>query len=107
MDKEFEALIEQVMDENDEVFKTLAKMEQDEKKRKPLLYILTEGDRSTYTKARLDLPMFYTTPDNPVTLRQDLNESAEEFGEGPPSLDEMSDDEIFDLADWFEYLWTK
>ena len=107
MDKEFENLIEQVMDENDSVLRELAEIEAAEKKANPRLYILTEADRPIYTKARLDLPMFYTTPDNPVTLRQELNESAEQFGEVNPDLDALSDEAIFELADWYEYLWTK
>ena len=107
MDKDFEKLIDRVMDENDAALRTLAEIEAYEKKADQRLYILTEEDRPIYTRARLDLPMFYTTPDNPITLRQELNESAEQFGEANPDLDTLSDEAIFELADWYEYLWTK
>ena len=41
MNKDFEKLIEQVMDENDAVLRTLAEIEADEKKANQRLYILT------------------------------------------------------------------
>ena len=101
MDKDFEKLIEQVMDENDAVLRTLAEIEAEEKRANPRLYILTEEDRLKYTKARLDLVVCGTT------LRQDLLYSADQFGEVNPDLDTLSDEAIFELADWYEYLWTK
>ena len=110
MKKEFiltEQEINELCAENDEALRNLAEIEADEKKASQRLYILTEEDRPIYTRARLDLPMFYTTPDNPITLRQELNESAEQFGEANPDLDTLSDEAIFELADWYEYLWTK
>lgn len=106
MDKDFEATVEDPTDENYVSLMSLALADLAESP-KPLLYILTEADRPIYTRARLDLPMFYTTPDNPITLRQELNESAEQFGEANPDLDTLSDEAIFELADWYEYLWTK
>ena len=110
MDKDFEKLIDQVMDENDAALKTLAEIEADEKKANQRLYILTESDRSAYTKARLDMPLLQfaqLSETNVVTLRQDLAYSAEQFGEATPDLDTLSDEAIFELADWYEYLWTK
>ena len=106
MNKEFEATVEDPTDENYVSLMSLALADLAEIP-KPLLYILTEADRPIYTRARLDLPMFYTTPDKPITLRQELNESAEQFGECNPDLDTLSDEAIFELADWYEYLWTK
>lgn len=105
MDKDFEKLIDQVMDENDAVLRALAEIEAAEKKANPRLYILDELYREFYTKERLDLPLYYECDE--ITLRQDLVYSAEQFGEGSPDLDALSDEAIFELADWYEYLWTK
>ena len=110
MDKDFEKLIDQVMDENDAVLITLTEIEADEKKANQRLYILTEADRPIYTRARLDLPMLQfaqLSETTGVTLRQDLTYSADQFGEANPDLDTLSDEAIFELADWYEYLWTK
>ena len=41
MDKDFEKLIDQVMDENDAALRTLAEIESEEKKANQRLYILT------------------------------------------------------------------
>lgn len=118
MDKDFEKLIDKVMDENDEALRDLAELDTVIKDLDevyawgstvpPRNYILTEGDRQYYTKAYLDEGLGGNGEDGPLfTLRDFLSESAEQFGEVNPDLYTLSDEAIFELADWYEYLWTK
>ena len=102
MAEEFAEFIESTLDRLDPIMKTLAEIEP----RHPRLDILKESDRPHYTKALLDVPMDPTAPEG-FTLREDLMDSMDYFGYGHVNLDELPDEEIFYLADFFEYLWTK
>lgn len=99
----FAEVIESTLDRLDPIMKTLSEMEA-----QPTHYLdmLKESDRPHYTKALLDVPMDPTAPEG-FTLREDLMDSMDYFGCGHVNLDELPDEEIFYLADFLEYLWTK